>query len=246
LAAWGVDDGHEFVASGDAAGHFRIWDVASRVCVRILKPWTNLAGAAKTATSSSNNQHPVSSLQVLELSETTHANDGNTMQDNAATSSSTNINKAKGMWASRLPPLQKYAHSLEDGSGTNVKWTPAPFWNAQRNHDFWDVTNEQYLKSIGNNSGSSSSGKKRPRMTATTSATNNDGDKKEATKGQQQEEEEANEKTSSRSKTKDDDAEEEVKRLKQQLADANSTIARWETVNNQLMAKLQQTPSSSK
>ena len=241
LVAWSDDTnnsssssstGQDFLASGDASGTVRVWDVSSRVCVRIVRPWgsaTATPGTKKTTTQ----QHPISSLQVLELPETT--NSDTALRDNAA--SATN-QKAKGAWASRLPPLQKYAAMEHSAYESNQKttsfknWKPVPLWNAQRDYNAWDVTKE--LEAKLTSSSSNNVARKRPRIENVDSSAG----PRENT--EQRAPNDGSDESNDNDTAQDDSKDEELKRLKQQLEEAKSTIARWEKVNNQLMAKLQQ------
>ena len=205
MALWADDEGQEFLVSGDASGTLRVWDLGGRVCVRIVRPWSNSATdgpAPSKSTKAGGNpkkkanvpQHtPVSSIHVLEVA--TDNTNMNTMTGP--------ISKAKGgasAWTSRLPALQKYAPSHEvdpESAAAQTRWTTVPIWNRLPRDDvFWDISKIDY-----------EAGRKRPRL-ATGEAVTSKVD--------------------------------EVRQLKKQLEEANAAVARFETMNNQLKAKLNQ------
>lgn len=179
MVLWSDDQRQDYLASGDEGGTVRIWDLEARVCVQVVRPWSSTAEVASKKKKDGDKkkaavtQHAVSSLSILQVPE--HSVAGQ------ATSG-----KTKGAWVKNLPPLQKYATSLDhEAQGTAaVRWTPVPLWNCSTDADFWDVTKENY-----------------------------------------------NLRKRSRSAT-DTEASDELKRLRQQLEEANATIAR--------MAKSQQ------
>jgi WD domain, G-beta repeat len=206
LAVWGNSQGQEFLASGDAFGTLRVWDLVARVCVRVVRPWSSTAESqSKAATgkdgkkNAAPSKHPISSIGVVSV------------PDNVETTMATSLGKKGNMttWASRLPPLQKYATSLDEESAAGkdrIRWTPVPLWNKKRDLGFWDVSKENY--EVFNN--------KRPRDDESTPES-----EKKAHNG-----------------AGNNQKDEELKRLRKQLEEANSTISRWEKVNNELVAKL--------
>jgi len=158
LALWSDDQGQEFLVSGDSSGTLRVWDLGARVCVRVVRPWsTTTDGPVVTKPKKTDPQkkhvavpqHPISSIQVLEV-----ADDTNTQSNSSMT---TAVSKTKGgasSWVSRLPQLQKYAPShggLDPSDGAiarQTQWMPVPLWNVQAHDDvFWDVTKENSIAS---------------------------------------------------------------------------------------------------
>ena len=227
LALWADDQGQEFLVSGDASGTLRVWDLGARVCVRIVRPWSNTATdgpvTATTKTKSGDpkkkkqvaapQQQPISSIQVMEVADGTSGANNNPMAMNTMTTATSKAKGGASAWVSRLPQLQKYApsHGMDpDGeSAAQTQWTPVPLWNAQPRDDaFWDMSKADY-----------GVGRKRPRLGKVAPNRSSGNADSSATAGDA---------------SKDD----ELQQLRKQLEDANSTIARWETVNNQLMAKL--------
>jgi WD40 repeat protein len=272
LTAWQGEDGGEFLASGDTAGNIRIWDVSSRVSVRIVRPWSSTNNSASSSSTKAGNdkkkqqqaappQHPISSLTILDLP------DNNTRiaasNSNSMLAAPTNKAKTATTWTSRLPPLQKYTTSFDEqqeamdpSSRRRRQWIPVPFWNAQRDDDFWNVTkaidNDFVRRPI----------RKRPRpsgttatgtiQTATTTDTNVD-DKPSTTKKNSNDSDDVVAASAENENTdnflsfdnddgnhQEDEKDKELERLRKELQQANSTITRWEKVNNQLMAKLKQ------
>jgi WD40 repeat protein len=75
--------GEDLMMTGDESGCIRIWDLRSRVCTRVLQPWSTTSNAGAGL-------HPITSIRVLELS--TDGDDDGLYKE----------------WVQRLTPLQKY------------------------------------------------------------------------------------------------------------------------------------------
>lgn len=128
-----VEDMKERLVSGDSIGQVRIWDIESRTCLNVIKPWSSTLGSSQEKVKDSQ-QHPIASISVLQQpSESTKSGMFAT-----PTSSST---KGQSNITNLLPPLQKYAldQTSEDG---NDHTTPIPFLKPSQtpeNLQYWQA-----------------------------------------------------------------------------------------------------------
>ena len=255
MAIWKTgeyQDEQEFLASGDASGTLRIWDLSARVCVQVVRPWSSPAAAAPAKSSSGKaaaeknqkktaapRRNPITSIHVVEIPEAT-TDDAETMASGGG------AGKQKGgasAWTSFLPALSKYAPATtEAADGDPDKpqlWTPVPLWNYDAMYDsdsdeegssFWDVSNVDYgfdrLDWF-----------KRPGTAASTGSTSKSDNPPAETAAEAKST--VKDPPPKQENNSNDDKEEELEQLRKQLEEANATIARWEKVNNQLVSKLQ-------
>ena len=208
------------LASGSDDGTLRIWDLYSRSCVKVIKPWSTAAsegisGASATAAATSNRTAsssppitaiiaiPKSSLSSSTLMSSMTASSGSSRRGN-------NSQGGGGDLASLFKPLKSFIRGTsvvnhsnnDDGDKTRLVTggecvTPILWPRRDDTYvEFWEepaVTNTNTM----------------PRKRAKMSSSGVVGDDKA-----------------------------EIARLKQQLAEAESQNERWKSVNNQLVAKL--------
>mmetsp|Transcript_29418 Transcript_29418/g.61260 ORF Transcript_29418/g.61260 Transcript_29418/m.61260 type:complete len:686 (+) Transcript_29418:43-2100(+) len=236
--------GTTLLASGSDDGTVRIWDLNSRSCVKVLRPWSpssegvNINSASSVASSppiSSIIAVPKSSLAVGSLS---MKSGGGSMGDSSLRSIFGRRSIANVDYSNLFKPLKRFVRgtSVVDQSHlyntTMVSYDCAPaVWprRDQRYVRFWEdnslcdffvrsskkaKTTASIAKSYGDDDGSS-----------TASSTFEDDDKTD---------ELLEEGT-------DDKA--EIARLRKALQDSQAVIERWQTVNNQLVSKLKNVPS---
>jgi hypothetical protein len=190
-----------------------MWDLQSRACVRVIRPWSmSVAAAAKrTSTTPGKHQatqafHPITSILIVPRGEATEFSEISFGGD------ASKETKGKTGIVSLVSPLQKYPDQVGDAEEDKGAWIPVPFLQPKRaRSEVIDQSALPLLEAI------KSSGTKRLRMGAGEDIANQES--KNALSGQC----------------------DEVERLQRELEDAKSTIARWEQVNNSLMAKLNQT-----
>jgi hypothetical protein len=242
--------------SGDESGTMRIWDLDSRVCRRVVRPWAmaeRSVATTTTTTSTTTNArqptlHPVTSIIVWEQ-DGDHNEEASKSASLLLGSSRPGGGKARHSGAGSslihlVTPLQRFRKE----SGDNMM-TPVPFLQPSRHvvNDnmnplglWWNEDDWQIPASLLT---SASSGPLKKRKLDGT-----------LEHGGKTEEESANANTSGLNAQDDNahgiatnDAKEllqaerdRVLLLQQELEEAKSTIQRWEVVNNKLMTKLQQ------
>ncbi|CAB9524936.1 WD repeat-containing protein 18 [Seminavis robusta] len=257
MAAWRDQATHtEYVASGDAMGTLRIWDVDSRVCVRIVQPWN--ATNSNTSVSDkkkAGQQHSIASVTVIELpDEESNAGQSSNDQGMFATKRHRGAKSRSTALPELLPPLQKYPTPPPDAG--QVKWTPVMLWqsnmtqpstkNKQARADialekaerFRNPWRKRASERIDTSSNKKMTSDKQPSI----ERGDDDGDAMDTTgnnKDQEGELQRLREQLLAAEKGKD----EELQRLRQQLEESNSTIDRWQKVNNELVAKLKKKSS---
>eukprot|EP00934_Nitzschia_sp_Nitz4_P001068 Nitzschia sp. Nitz4//scaffold213_size37731//22307//23941//NITZ4_007723-RA/size37731-processed-gene-0.13-mRNA-1//-1//CDS//3329542074//1068//frame0 len=137
-----VEDQRELLVSGDEVGQIRVWDVASRACIKVLHPWSHSAGNQATESSVTSDKkssatHPIRSLLVLTHPSEVSANSG--MFANSSRS------KGPSGIVSLIQPLQKYTeqHQQQQNEETKTAQTtsvPTPFLKPNRtleNLSYW-------------------------------------------------------------------------------------------------------------
>lgn len=219
------DKDQEWLISGDEAGILRIWDLESLGCVRAIQPWSHsaqssvaaVAGAANTDKTSSA-LHPVTSICIVPQGEDLANGSGGGMY---STSSGARDKNGASTVASLVTPLQKFTQPSDQ-----VDRLPVPFLQSKRDSSslsFWDVSTSDFsfeaalakrrrLAGTGRGKRGSTAAVAQPQDLAQTKS-------REQLFEQQQE---------------------EIERLQHELEETKTTVERWETVNNKLMAKLQQ------
>ncbi len=215
MAVFEDDDDCGWLVSGDDSGEVRMWDLQSRACVRVIRPWSmSVAAAAKrTSTTPGKPQatqafHPITSILIVPRGEATEFSEITFGGD------ASKETKGKTDIVSLVSPLQKYPDRVGDAEKDKGAWIPVPFLQPKRARS--EVTDQSTLSLL---EAIKSSGTKRPRMGAGEDIANQES--KNAVSGQS----------------------DDVERLQRELEEAKSTITRWEQVNNTLMAKLNQTES---
>jgi hypothetical protein len=225
------EDNSEWLISGDEAGEIRVWDLESRGCVRVIRPWAHSTTATatsdtpktaaasstpKTAASSSMKQalHPVTSILIVPQDEDADKKDSSFASLGAGTKES----KQKTDIINLISPLQRFTDRQDDGADEKSAWTPVPFLPPKRGRVA--AMNRDRASAYAALQHQSS---KRPRIAK---AFDNGGSLE----------------TDGGTNVGDQPGEQndEVMRLQKELEEARSTIQRWEQVNNKLMTKLKQ------
>jgi WD40 repeat protein len=103
------NDEVELLVSGDQAGFVRVWDIASRACVRTIQPWSHTtASAALPATAKKTITHPVTSIRVVEeRMDSSESGDIFGRQHSRNRDSSKNVNIVN-----LVKPLQKFVEQV--------------------------------------------------------------------------------------------------------------------------------------
>jgi hypothetical protein len=218
------EDHCEWLISGDEAGEVRIWDLDSRGCVRVIRPWAHLATAtatvdtSKTATSPTKQAlHPVTSILIVPQEDEADKHESLFGSFGART-------KEGKTWTdivNLISPLQRYADRQDDGADRQSAWTPVPFLQPKRGRVVSMNRDNLFTYTALQNQSS-----KRPRL----AEPSNDGGPFEVN-------------DSNNCLVKPGKQADEVSSLQKELEEARSTIQRWEQVNNTLAAKLKQSQS---
>lgn len=142
--AYLVEGQTERLVSGDERGEIRIWDVESRISLKVLQPWSNsTVGATTTANnqddskaSSAGRNHPISSIMIIPQPPDSAGGSGGIFGQ-AATSNQ----KVHCGVATLIPSLQRY--SQEDQPQADAKaMVPVPFVRPDQStaaYAFWEA-----------------------------------------------------------------------------------------------------------
>lgn len=209
-----TDDNVEWLVSGDDAGEVRIWDLHSRGCIRVIRPWSHSGVAAGARTTSTTGKpaakpmsHPVTSITIVPREEAGDKTESAFSGNNGPTKKG----ESKASIVNLIPPLQRFTDRPGDNADESGVWIPVPFLQPKRRRvDLVSQTNRVELCATINKTLSSKRHKTEP-ADETCSAVKEDSGPSD-----------------------------EVLRLQKELEEAKSTIQRWEQVNNTLMTKLQQ------
>ena len=216
------------LASGSDDGTLRIWDLYSRSCVKVIKPWSTAAsegisGASATAAAATSNRTassstPITAIIAIHKSSLSSSTLMSSMTASSSSSSSRRGNNSQGGGgdlASLFKPLKSFIRgtsvvnhsSNDDGDKTRLMTgggecvTPILWPRRDDTYvEFW----EESAVTVNTNT----IPRKRAKMMSSSSGVVVGDDKAE------------------------------IARLKQQLAEAQSQNERWKSVNNQLVAKL--------
>lgn len=125
-----TDKGQEWLSSGDESGVIRVWDLPSRSCVRVFRPWTSDDSDEKTVT------HPVTSITVLDQQHRDQTTAGSDM-DNV--SSIAPREQRKNPIVAQMTPLERFARQEKHERVLLPLFGPRRDDDDKAN-DFWDVT----------------------------------------------------------------------------------------------------------
>lgn len=205
------DRDQEWLVSGDEVGVLRIWDLESLGCVRTIQPWSYSAQSSATAKTDTSKTSTLHPVTSIRVMDP--------VDESVAAASSMYAHGARdknaGSVASLVTPLQKFAPPANQ-----VDRLPVPFLQSKRNLAFWDVSDND------NFSLEAALAKRRRRLAPSTGPYDTSSNPDD---------------TAARSQEKEllQTQQQEIQRLSQELLESKSTVERWETVNNKLMAKLQ-------
>jgi WD40 repeat protein len=227
-------DLQERLISGDELGTIRIWDMASRTCLRVVQPWSHStfnnavttkakattgagAGAADTSTTSQQQQrHPVTSIQILRHdteSAFTKGRSGGSLSGGMLLGHSSSGNSSESI-LSLLTPLQRFTTSEDQDNSI-----PIPFLKplgTLEEMEYWKV-DASYPETYH----------RKPFQA------NDDEDSLPHKK------EEGNSSDKAKLEHALEEQRQQIEQLQKELAERTSQVERWENVNNKLMAKLE-------
>jgi len=125
-----TEDDCEWLVSGDDAGEVRMWDLQSRGCVRVIRPWSHsvTAAAAKASTGkppAKQASHPVTSILIVSRNETVDVPESGF--DNGSKQG-----KVKTGVTNLVPPLQRFTDRVSDAADEKSAWIPVPFLKPEK------------------------------------------------------------------------------------------------------------------
>lgn len=199
------------LASGSDDGTLRIWDLHSRSCVKVLRPWSpSSEGINITSASSTASSPPITAIIAVPKSSLTSCGGALAISSSASTpafrSSSGRKGNVQGDLASLFKPLKRFARGtsmVSEGNAESSTLTEcAPVLWPRRGESymqFWEDPTSKDDMQLNKKARTSKSG-------------DYTGD-------------------SAKDKV-------EIARLKKALAESQTVIERWQTVNNQLVSKM--------
>jgi len=204
------------LASGSDDGTLRIWDLTSRSCIKVLRPWSTSSDGMNITTSSSTSTSSPPITSIIAIPKSSLSSSG--LAISSSSGSGKRGSNGGGDLASLFKPFKSFLRgtsvvnhtSTDDGSvlGGISECTPIlwPRRDDSKYNKFWE---ESIQSGISNDTQTKS--RKRAKTSSNSS-----------------------EESSAQDKV-------EIARLKQALAESQEKIERWQAVNNQLMAKLKST-----
>ena len=244
------------LCSGDESGTIRLWDLEARSCVKTINPW--VVGVA-TSDSSTAGDHPVSSIRVLELTAKEERNgmvgmkigEGSGNQEHFSSNHKRASRKKAAATTihSLVSPLQKFVESESNRRLVHVPFLSPPQCLPP---SFWDVATDPVRDRLVHNrrrrKSPSDDGDDTERQNKKQSRVHSyaeDAMEKETTKtgktsGFGDTTKEAQTSMDDQQSASVDGDKARIRELEKELAEARDTIQRWRTVNNKLIARLQQ------
>lgn len=227
-----IQDQPQLLISGDSSGCVRIWDIEARTCLKVLHPWSHSVSTTNNNNASDGSNpslrkknalkgHPVTSIQIIPQPDDVSLARSESGIIFGSSSISTGGSKNSGSIPNLLPPLQKYAsidgmdeshnHSLISSTALRI-----PFMKPNES-----IENASYWEA-------------RPiRRKCRAYQTNNEHQQQKQVGGDR------------RGNCGDNSNQEEIDAMRQELEtlraelkEKQSTIERWENVNNKLIQKL--------
>ncbi|KAL7470157.1 hypothetical protein ACHAXS_010384 [Conticribra weissflogii] len=236
--------GTTLLASGSDDGTVRIWDLNSRSCVKVLRPWSpssdgvNINSASSMASSppiTSILAVPKSSLAVGSLS---MKSVGETMGASSLRSIPGRRSSAHVDYANLFKPLKRFLRGtsvvdqsqLDDTAIASQDCAPV----------LWPRRDQQYVRFWEeiSPSGFIARCNKKAKIVTSINVSYDDEDGSSTASSTFQDGDKTDE---SVDEVADDKA--EIARLQKALQDSQAVIERWQTVNNQLVSKLKKVPS---
>mmetsp|Transcript_38336 Transcript_38336/g.57404 ORF Transcript_38336/g.57404 Transcript_38336/m.57404 type:complete len:698 (-) Transcript_38336:803-2896(-) len=264
-------DKEGLIASGGQDGSIRIWSIASRCCIRTIRPWSGpSASSTATTTTSTSPSSPCNS--ILLFSRVSLEGGGGGHHRNMVTTSNNSKSKRKqldGGISSLYHPLRRFESSNNNSTGSNnislmmvmdendagggSNNNKRKKMNIVKEEDGWSIplmrmTRDEASIDFWERRTSDSCGSKRKSTGGKSSnRTNNITDEAMSSNPKEETEEENAEKNGQQQIQEGKEEEEtDLQKLRKQLEEAQQTIERWEQVNHKLVSKLNKSKKSKK
>ena len=147
------DTGKPSLCSGDESGCVRIWDLESKTCLHVTKPWS----ANMNSTDTKSSAHPVTGVFVLSQSDEV-TTPGMLGQTGAGTNSTTSKQQYKQQQATSLvpllTPLQKFRDTETTGKVLLPVWkptVPTRMFNVEASHEMLLARHQNRRKKTSSN-----------------------------------------------------------------------------------------------
>jgi len=204
------------LASGSDDGTLRIWDLTSRSCIKVLRPWSTSSDGMNITTSASSTSQTASSppiTSIIAVPKSSLSSSG--LVISSSSGSGKRGSNGGGDLASLFKPFKSFLRGTSVVNHTSTDDSSVPESISECTPILWprrdDSTyNKFWEESI--QSGISNDTQTKSRKRAKTSSN-------------------SSEESSAQDKV-------EIARLKKALAESQEKIERWQAVNNQLMTKL--------
>jgi len=246
-------DSSLLLVSGDRSGMVRIWDIPSRLCLRVVTPWsttTTTSSTGPTATAPSGTtepsgatscaQHAVTSIVVLPEPVDDHAVDASLFAGAAEGSATSSFgvgrsqkkqhNHSVSSLSKLITPLQKFASDQPLSRAVTIMGLRTTRKRLPGSNHHQDGTLLD-----GNDSSAWQQQQQRQRLDLVQVVLDHC-HKKSKNRPNTTTKETSN----NNNKHSDTDTTHELQRARAELEQAKATIARWEAVNNRLLERLQQ------
>jgi hypothetical protein len=220
----------KMMISGDEMGQLRMWDLDSGTCLNVLQPWSQVSVMGSTNRSSTStvgdssktaSAHPITSINVMpQPTDSVRSTMFRTAVAAAAGSGGSGGRNFTSI-SSLVTPLQKFVDAERGDTSTSTTTVRVPFMKPNRSEEsmnYWEAKPIYRKRSRTAGRGNEAS---------TTAGSNNNINKEE----EGQSNNVSNDKQVAEMNAR-------IKELEEQLKTKDAEIARWENVNNKLMAKL--------
>ena len=138
LAIVAEEASNVWLVSGDESGTLRVWDLATRGCLRVIQPWSHsVRNASSMEESKTTSHHPISSILVVPHE-----------QEDSLVGMFSSQKEAKANTISSLvTPLQRFCDHVTSKSN----WLPVPFLASRRDATTlatWDTTTSHFQQRV--------------------------------------------------------------------------------------------------
>ena len=138
MAIVAEDTSNVWLVSGDESGTLRVWDLATRGCLRVIQPWSNsVRTASSMEESKTSTLHPISSILVVPHDQ----------EESLVVMFSSQKEAKANAISSLVTPLQRFSDQMTSKSN----WLPVPFLSSKRDAAAlasWDTTSSTFQRRV--------------------------------------------------------------------------------------------------